>query len=186
MLAGHKNLTRHLMMEIRSYEPPDAVHAEVDVSDHASRGQAVPAAKSFKVRIDDQTIVLHTQHPTGTEILAAVDKYPCAYELIAEFTHQKNCVIEPDETIDLRTHGLKGFITAHKEIVTITINNDPYQIDRGTRTVAEVLSKVGQTPDGYILLVEKNGPPMPIPPNQPIHIHGCEVFHSQPQSGGSS
>jgi hypothetical protein len=52
--------------------------------------------------------------------------------------------------------------------------------------VAEILAKVGQTPDGYVLLEEKNGPPMPLPPDRPVKIHGCEVFHSQPQSGGSS
>lgn len=76
--------------------------------------------------------------------------------------------------------------------MTIFINGDSadpgarYKIERGKRTVAEILGKVGQNPDGYILLEEKNGPPMPIPPNVPVQIHGCEVFHTQVQSGGSS
>ena len=74
--------------------------------------------------------------------------------------------------------------------MTIFINGDdrpdPYQIERGDRTVAEILAKVGQTRDGYVLLEEKDGPPLPLPPNQPVKIHGCEIFHTQPQSGGSS
>ena len=64
--------------------------------------------------------------------------------------------------------GLKGFITAHKEMVTIFINDAPYRIERGERTVAEILAKVGQTPEGYVLLEEKKGPPMPLPPDRPV------------------
>ena len=94
--------------------------------------------------------------------------------------------MEPEEKVDLRKHGLKGFITAHKEIVTIFINDKPYRIERGQRTVAEILAKVGQTPEGYTLMEEKNGPPLPLPPNLPVKVEGCEVFHSQAQSGGSS
>jgi hypothetical protein len=61
-----------------------------------------------------------------------VGKRPCGYELIAEFVHCENLVIEPDETVDLRQRGLKGFITAHKEFVTIFIGGPehPYRIER--------------------------------------------------------
>ena len=113
-------------------------------------------------------------------------KRSCAFELIEEFIHHENNVVEPSETVNLRKPGLKGFITAYKEVVTIFINGDPYEIDRGERTVAEILSKVGQTPVGYILLEEKDGPPLPLPDKQPVKICGCEKFHSQVRSGGSS
>lgn len=104
-----------------------------------------------------------------------------------EFVNGKNDVVEPGEEVDLRRSGLKGFITAQREIVTIFINGDPYQIERGNRTVAEILAKVNEAPEGYVLLEEKHGqPPMPLPPDRPVKIHGCEVFHTQPQSGGSS
>jgi hypothetical protein len=36
------------------------------------------------------------------------------------------------------------------------------------------------------LMEEKDGPPLPLPPNLPVKIRGCETFHSQAQSGGSS
>jgi hypothetical protein len=119
-------------------------------------------------------------------LLAKVEKRPCAFELIEEFVHRENDVVEPDEKVDLRKKGLKGFITAHKEIVTIFINGDPYPIERGDRSVKEILGKVNETPEGYILLEEKNGPPMPLPADKPVKIHGCEAFHTQAQSGGSS
>lgn len=158
----------------------------VDVLEFAQRGEEVPSARKYRVRIDDENITVDTPYPTGELLLSKVEKKPCAFELIEEFVHRENYVVEPDEAVNLREHGLKGFITAHKEIVTIFIKDNPYQIERGEHTVAEILSKVGQTPEGYILLEEKDGPPMPLPPNLPVAICGCEIFYSQVQSGGSS
>ncbi|SRR6266699_724688 len=157
-----------------------------DILEFAERDEEVPHAREYRVRIDSEIVRVDTPDPTGESLLGKVGKRPCAFELIEEFVHHENCVVEPDEVVNLRKHGLKGFITAHKEIVTISINDRPYQIERGERTVAEILSKVGQTLEGYILLEEKNGPPMPLPPDRPVTLCGCEVFHSQVQSGGSS
>lgn len=161
---------------------------EVDITGMAERGQEVSHGESFVVQIDCERVRVETQHPKGELLLARVHKRPCAFELIAEFVHCENRVIEPDETVDLRQHGLKGFITAHKEIVTIFIDGPehPYQIERGEHSVAEILAKVGKMPDGYVLLEEKDGPPLPLPPNIPVKISGCEMFYTQPQSGGSS
>jgi hypothetical protein len=159
---------------------------EIDLREFAERGEEVPHARVYRVCIDDETVKVHTPCPTGEELLAKVDRRPCAFELIEEFLHHENNVVEPHEKVDLRKRGLKGFITAHKEIVTIFINDKPYPIGRGQRTVAEILAKVGQTPEGYTLMEEKDGPPLPLPPNLPVKIHGCEIFHSQAQSGGSS
>lgn len=165
-----------------------SVAGEVDITGMAERGQEVPHGQSFVVQIDCERIRVETQHPKGELLLARVHKRPCAFELIAEFVHCDNRVIEPDETIDLRQHGLKGFITAHKEIVTIFIDGPehPYQIVRGEHSVAQILAKVGKTPEGYVLLEEKDGPPLPLPPNIPVKVKGCEMFYTQPQSGGSS
>lgn len=161
-------------------------NAEIDVFEFAERGEEVPHAPAYWVRIDGEKVRVDTPRPTGELLLGKVGKRPCAFELIEEFVHGKNEVVEPGEEVDLRKKGLKGFITAHKEIVTIFINGDPYPIERGERTVKEILSKVNETPEGYILLEEKNGPPMPLPADKPVNICGCEVFHTQAQSGGSS
>lgn len=173
---------------------PDGVIAaggmppEIDISGMAERGHEVPHGHVFLVPIDCERVRVETQHPTGELLLREIHKRPCAFELIAEFVHCENRVIEPHETIDLRERGLKGFITAHREIVTIYIGgpDHPYQIQRGNHTVAQILALVGQNPDGYVLLEEKNGPPLQVPPTAPVKIEGCEMFYTQPQSGGSS
>jgi hypothetical protein len=161
---------------------------EIDILEFAERGEQVPHARAYRVRIDGETVKVDTPTPTGEELLHKVGKRPCGFELIAEFRHHDNCVIEPHEKVDLRRPGLKGFITAHKEIVTIFIGGPEhhYKIERGERTVAQILDKVGKTPEGYVLLEEKDGPPLPLPPNIPVKICGCEMFYTQPQSGGSS
>ena len=152
---------------------------------HDESSEASPHHK-YHVRIDGEIVEMEIQFPTGEMLLKKVGKRPCAFELIEEFEHRENDVVEPDEKVDLRKHGLKGFITAHKEIVTIYINNNPYEIERGERTVSDILAKLGQTPEGYVLLEEKHGPPLPLPTDKPVKIFGCEIFYSQVQSGASS
>jgi hypothetical protein len=160
-----------------------------ETSQHGDPGSAHPEAphgRTFPVRIDDNHVLLHEQHPTGEDLLAAVDKRPCAYQLSQILQHDKTRVIGPDDTVDLGLPGVDRFSTVHKEIVTITIDGDPYEIPRGDRTVDDILGKVGKTSDSYALLEEKDGPPLPLPSNQPVPIEGCETFHTQVQSGGSS
>lgn len=159
---------------------------EIDVCACAERGEAVPAARAYRVRIDCETVVVRTQHPTGEMLLRLVGKRPCAFELIEQSTHCGNDVVDPAESVDLRKKGLRGFVTAHKETVTITVNNEPYPIVKGLRTVAEILALAGQSADAYMLLEEKNGPPLPIPVDTRVNIVGCEVFHTQVHSGASS
>ncbi|WP_158412968.1 multiubiquitin domain-containing protein [Holophaga foetida] len=168
------------------HEISKSEEAEVDILSYAGRGELVPHAPFYRVVIDGEKYRVETSTPTGKALLNLAGKIPCNFDLIAEFAHHENDVIDPDEVIDLRTRGLKGFITAHKEIVTIFVQSDPYRIERGGRTVAEILALVGKTPDGYILLQEKNGPPVPVPEDRPVSICGGELFFVQVKSGGSS
>jgi len=160
--------------------------AEVDISDYAARGAEIPHAHSYLVSIDGQKFKIDTAKPTGGFLLSLVHKRPCAFDLIAEFSHHQTQVVDPDAEIDLKAHGLKGFLTSAKTIVTIFIDNAPYAIERGQRTVAEILAKVGKTPESYMLMQEKDGALPPLPNDQPVQIAGCEVFFTQVQSGGSS
>ena len=164
----------------------EMAETEISIAEYAERGHEVPDARHYLVRIDCEVVKVGTPTPTGEMLLARVGKRPCAFELIEELNCGENDVVEPEETVNLRKHGLKGFITAHKEIVTIFMNDKPYPIERGDRTVAQILAKVGETPEGYMLLEEKDGPPLPLPSDKPVKICGCETFHTQVQSGGSS
>lgn len=165
---------------------PQERDGAVDIFEYSERGAEVPHAHSYRVRIDGEKFEISTPQPTGEFLLGKVGKRPCAFELIEEFVHCQNDVVEPREEVDLRKKGLKGFITAHKEIVEIFIDGPGYRIERRDRTVAEILGKVGKTPEGYVLLEEKDGPPMPLPPDKPVKIKGCEIFFTQVQSGASS
>ena len=157
---------------------------EVVVREFAERGEPVPHAKAYRVHIDGEVIRFETSSPTGETLLKAIDKCACAFELIAEFMRHENEVIEPDEAVDLRRPGLKGYITAHKEIVTIFIGGKPYGMERGERSVDSILSKVGQTAAGYDLYDEKTG--LPLSSDRPVKIHGCEEFITQVRGGASS
>jgi hypothetical protein len=159
----------------------------VETSPHDDRGGAHPShGRTFPVRIDDDHVLLQEQNPTGEGLLAAVNKRPCAYALIQILKHGEKRTVAADDKVDLGAPGTDRFITTHKDMVTISINGDPYVIQRGDRTVTEILAKVDQTPESYALLEEKDGPPLPLPSNQLVSVEGCETFHTQVQSGGSS
>ena len=97
-----------------------------------------PPRHEYRIHIDGEVVEVETQHPTGELLLKKVGKRPCAFELIEELQDHENDVVEPDETVDLETHGLKRFITAHKEVVTIFVNGNPYPIDtRGTHGIGD-------------------------------------------------
>lgn len=145
-----------------------------------------PEPRQYKFKIDCQEFHLPEARPTGAELLRLVKKRPCAYELIQELGHCANEVVEPDQRVDLSQPGREKFLTAHKKLVTITLNGKPYEVERGRKTVAEILRLAGQTPEAFMLLQEKDGPPMPVPPDAALDIAGCEVFYSQILSGASS
>src|SRR5580698_6371700 len=137
------------------------------------------------VLIDGHDITVHGHDFTGKALLAMVDKKPCAYELIAVFGHRENQAIEPDEHVDLQQHGLEGFITAHREIVEITVKDKHPRIDRGDYTVGKILDLVDESVEGFILLEEKDGVLDRVPDDRVLHIRGCEVFDSQVRTGSS-
>jgi hypothetical protein len=157
---------------------------EIIVLEFTMQAKPAPHAKIYWVHINGEKVKIETPHPTGDVLLKAANKQPCAFELIAEFIHHESEVVEPSESVDLRQHGLKGFITAHKEVVTIFIGGKPYTIERGERPVAEILLKAGLTSAGYDLYDDKTG--LPLPAGQAVNIHGCEEFIAQVRGGASS
>src|SRR5438132_340635 len=91
----------------------------------------VPHAPTFHVRIDGDNFRVETEHPTGEFLLTLVGKRPCAFELLAQFAPHRQEIIQPGDEIDLRQPGLTGFITVHKDVPTIFINDNPYPISTG-------------------------------------------------------
>lgn len=151
---------------------------------------SAPTEKNgYPARVDHEVFHVLKPHPTGTDLLALVHKKPCAFELIEVFhDHERTNVVLPDERVDLRKPGLKGYLSAHREIVDIYLMSEkPLPIQRGTYSVAQMLDKAGVSPETHMLLQEVDGqPPLPVPPTEKLDIKGCEVFYVQPQTGGSS
>jgi hypothetical protein len=73
----------------------------------------------------------------------------------------------------------------HSPIVTITINNVPYEIHRGRQTVAD-LKKLGGVPQNYELDEVKEGQLVPLDDDGAVTIKGSEVFKSNLKVGHSS
>ena len=142
--------------------------------------------RGYIVHVNAKEFVLNTMHPSVEQLLALVGQNICAYELI-ELLPGDNREVEPGDAIDLHQRGLGGFITAHREIVTIFIKGNSFEVKRGEHTVDQILALVGETSAGYNLYEEKLGhPPMPVPEGSKLDIVGCEVFQCQVKSGTSS
>lgn len=142
--------------------------------------------RRFSIIVDDDRFNLDHSTVTGLELMTLVKKRPCRYALVQVIPHADDQFIDPDEEVDLSKPGVERFVTVQKDKVTIYINGDPYEFASGSHSVADILGLVGESPDGYDLLEEKNGPPLPIPTTEPVCIEGCEIFHTQVKSGGSS
>ena len=140
----------------------------------------------YPVHIDEEHFTLHTQTVTGAELLSLVGRRPCRYALVQVIRHADDQFVDPDERVDLSVPGAERFVTVQKDIVIIEINSSPCSIARGDRSVTEILALVGQKPEAYDLLCERDGAILPLPSNLPVRVEGCEVFHSQVSSGASS
>lgn len=72
-----------------------------------------------------------------------------------------------------------------KENVTITINNNQYEVHRGHHTVAELKALAG-IPIPYDLNIVVDGKFEPLPDDGGVTIKGGEEFISNPKDGASS
>jgi hypothetical protein len=138
------------------------------------------------IQVDNQTMKVTESSLTGEAILGLVGKRPCRYALIQLLPRQVEKEIMAQDFVDISKPGVERFKTQSKQRVTITVDGSSYEVEAGQHTVTDVLGLVGKSVEGYDLLEEKSGPPMPIPPTEPVSIEGCEIFHSQVKSGGSS
>ena len=69
--------------------------------------------------------------------------------------------------------------------VTITIDNQPYQVRRGQHEVSELKAISGVNPD-YVLAQLIDGVLTDLADDQKVHIRGDEIFSSHPRTGGAS
>jgi hypothetical protein len=88
---------------------------ELDLEDFAKRGQPVPQAKRYVIRIDKERKVVSTAKITGREVLALVGKKPEGYKLYQHKRGHQPILIGPDRVVDLREPGVERFTTMPKD-----------------------------------------------------------------------
>lgn len=75
--------------------------------------------------------------------------------------------------------------TKGSSVVTIIINDKPYEVHRGRQTVA-YLKELGEVPQNYELDEVKDGRLIPLDDDGSVTIKGGEVFKSNLKIGRSS
>lgn len=88
---------------------------EVEIEEYAKKGQHVPKARRYVIRIDKERKVVHTPTITGREILALVGKTPEMYKLYEHRRGHQPIKIDPDEVVHLHEHGIERFTTMPKD-----------------------------------------------------------------------
>ena len=74
---------------------------EVEIEEYAKKGQHVPKARRYVIRIDKERKVVHTPTITGRQILALVGKTPEMYKLYEHRRGHQPMLIGPDEVVHL-------------------------------------------------------------------------------------
>ncbi|MGO9269264.1 MAG: multiubiquitin domain-containing protein [Terriglobia bacterium] len=88
---------------------------EVEIEQFAKRGQEVPRAKRYVIRIDKDRRVVDTPTITGRQILALVGKTPEMYKLYEHRRGHQPMLIGPDEVVHLHAHGIERFTTMPRD-----------------------------------------------------------------------
>lgn len=88
---------------------------EVEVEAYAKRGEPVPPAHRYVIRIDKETKIVTSPLLTGREILALVGKTPETHKLYEIVRGHQPKPIGPDETVDLRAPGVERFTTMPRD-----------------------------------------------------------------------
>ncbi len=88
---------------------------EVDVQEYCKRGERVPHARPYIIRVDKQRVISLKGHVTGAEILALVGKTPGTFKLYQHQQGHQPSLVAPDHLVDLTKHGVERFTTMPKD-----------------------------------------------------------------------
>lgn len=128
------------------------------------------------------------QYITGKEI-RELGKIPVADEIFLGIKRPWDDELILDETkVDLARPEVEQFFSIRKgdkHIVTIRVNDKPFKINRGNRTVSEIKS-VGEVPQSHELEELIDGKLTPLGDNATVKIKGGEQFFSHVRDGSSS
>jgi hypothetical protein len=161
---------------------------EFELRTHAECEKSAPNARTFHVHIDDKRVTVDGAVHNRVFLLGLVGRNQEEYELIEEFVDAgDNEVVERGEKVDLRTPGLRGFITAskhhHQRPARISIDDVPYKIPTGP-TLGSVLRDLPKppVPADRDLWLEKKGDDEKVLPTTIIKIVDHMCFYTAPST----
>jgi hypothetical protein len=91
---------------------------EVDIEEYGKRGENVPRARVYIIKVDKTTYRVKVHEMKGREILTLAGKIPPEdYKLTEKFHghHRPPKTIGLDETVHFREHGIERFMTLKKD-----------------------------------------------------------------------
>lgn len=153
--------------------------------DQGAEGGGAPAKTVFKAKVADEVVSFPTSKPTGMEILASVGLRPCSHFVVQIVRNADDQTIDPSEHADLSLPGVERFAIVARDVVTISINQRHFELQRGHHPVAE-LKRLGGVPAEDKLSQDVDGWLKDLPDDSVVEIKGCEVFDSRKPAGGSS
>ncbi|WP_309713552.1 multiubiquitin domain-containing protein [Armatimonas sp.] len=99
----------------KTHGPEEPILDEVDIEEFAKRGEPLPLAKVYRLRIDDHHYVTDAEKLTGAELLALAGKTPAGYHLRQRMRGGQVRPVTPEQVVDLREPGVERFMTIPKE-----------------------------------------------------------------------
>jgi hypothetical protein len=119
------------------------------------------------------------------EELRTISMAPADKELVLDRQDGHDTVIEPGTSVDLAARGTERIFT-EKRLITVYYKDDPYELERGRYTGAQLAEKF-KVPAGYVLdLVKPDGDFKEIKPTESVKVRGGMHFVSHPPCGQSS
>lgn len=119
------------------------------------------------------------------EELRVISLAPAGNELVLDRQDGQDTVIEPGTSVDLAARGTEHIYT-EKRLITVYYKDDPFEIERGRYTGAQLTTKFN-VPSGYVLdLVKPDGDFKEIKPTESLKVREGMRFVSHPPCGQSS
>lgn len=119
------------------------------------------------------------------EDLRSISAIPAGKELVLDRQDEHDTVIEPGTSVDLAARGTEHIYT-EKHLITVYYKDDPFELERGRYTGAQLSDKF-KVPAGYVLdLVKPDGDFKEIKPTDSLKIREGMHFVSHPPCGQSS
>ncbi len=158
---------------------------EVDLSEPGREEfWAFPSDREFNFTVDE--IGYAWGAPTISEgTLRAITGTPENKELVLARDDSEDTMIEPGTSVDLAARGTEHIYT-EKRLITVYYKDDPFELERGRYTGAQLSARFN-VPQGYVLdLVEHDGNFKEIAPTDTLRVREAMHFVSHPPCGQSS